>query len=479
MKLIRSVKIMACVAALMLSGCESWLDVKPVDKVLENQLYETETGFKQALNGIYIELNQSSLYGGELMFNMVEILAQRYNIGDVARDKNVIIYNYSDDDVKQRVEQIWKTAYSLIMNCNILVANADQKQALFTGDNYALIKGETLALRAMLHFDLLRLFGPVYRTNPNDVSICYNEKFAYAASDLLPASKVMEKVVADLREAEKLLANDPVIEKGPQASDAADGDNSLRYRTLRLNYYAVQGLLARAYLYAGDNGQALAMARKLVEVQEKWFPWVKRENVMVESNKSRDFVFSTELLFALQNKKRSDIFTKYFSPDVDATQILAPKKDILEGIFAGTDDWRYTSMWQMPKDGKLDYRCFYKYDKTEEARAHNYLLPMLRITEMYYIVAETTEDGAEALRVMNLVRKNRGLIPFVEDEQVDMTKVIEQEYVKEFFGEGQLFFYYKRLNAPKIPAGKEGNDVVMDAAKYSLPIPDSELDYRD
>lgn len=479
MKLIKSVKILTCVAGLLLSGCESWLDVKPVDKVLENQLYETEIGFKEALNGIYIELNQSSLYGGELMFYMVEVLAQRYNVGDVARDKNVIIYNYSDDDVKQRIDQIWKTAYSLIMNCNILIANADQKQDLFTGDNYALIKGEALALRAMLHFDLLRLFGPVYKTNSNDVSICYNEKFAYAASDFLPASRVMEKVVADLQEAEKLLANDPVITKGPQSSDAADGDNSLRYRTLRLNYYAVQGLLARAYLYAGDQQKALTMARKLVEVQEKWFPWVKRENVMVESNKSRDFVFSTELLFALQNKKRVDIFTKYFSPDVDATQILAPKKEILEGIYAGTDDWRYTSMWQIPKDGKLNYRCFYKYDKSEEARAHNYLLPMLRISEMYYIVAETTDDSAEALRVMNQVRKNRGLIPFGENEQIDMPKVVAEEYVKEFFGEGQLFFYYKRLNVPKIPAGKGGNDVVMDAAKYSLPVPDSELDYRD
>lgn len=479
MKLMKSIKTVICAVAVSLTACQSWLDVKPVDKVLEQQLYESETGFKEALNGIYIELNQSSLYGGELMFNMVDILAQRYNIPEVAKDKNLVIYNYNDDDVKQRIDQIWETAYSLIMNCNILIANADKKQELFTGDNYAIIKGEALALRAMLHFDLLRLFGPVYKTHPDDISICYNEKFAYSASDFLPASKVMSKVITDLQDAAKLLVNDPIITSGPLATDAPDGDNSLRYRNLRLNYYAVEALLARAHLYAGENQKALVIARELVEVQEKWFPWIKRENVMVESNKSRDFVFSTELVFALQNKQRADIFTKYFSPDVDATQILAPKKEILESIFAGSDDWRYTSMWQVPTDGKLDYRCFYKYDKTEESRAHNYLLPMLRISEMFYIVAETTDDPDEAREVMNRIRKNRGLIPFEDHEQINMEETIAEEYVKEFFGEGQLFFYYKRLNIPQIPNGRGGEAVIMDAVKYCLPIPESEMDYRE
>ena len=72
-------------------ACNSWLDVKPIDKVLEDQLFQSETGFEEALNGIYIELNQSSLYGGDLMFNMVEVLAQRYDVSDVATNKNVII----------------------------------------------------------------------------------------------------------------------------------------------------------------------------------------------------------------------------------------------------------------------------------------------------------------------------------------------------------------------------------------------------
>lgn len=479
MKRINNIRLLLCILLLALSGgCNSWLDVKPIDKVLEDQLFESEVGFREALNGIYIELNQSSLYGGELMFNMVEILAQRYNINDVAANKNIVIYNYDDDDVKARIEKIWSTAYSLIMNCNILIKNADEKRHVFTNDNYNLIKGEALALKAMLHFDMLRLFGPVYVTNSHDISICYNDNFAYSATKLLPADEVVGKIIADLKEAETLLQVDPIIENGPMASDGIGGDNTLRYRNLRLNYYAVEALLARVYLYAGDSDNALKMARKVVEVQEKWFPWVEFDDVMVASNKSRDFVFSTELLFALQNRNRGEIFTNYFSSELDASRLLIPEETILEGIFSNADDWRYTSMWQRPTDGKFTARCFHKFEQTEQVAAHNYLVPMIRISEMFFIVAETTEDMDEAREILNRVRKHRGQIPFEETEQIDVKSLVADEYVREFFGEGQLFYYYKRLNASTIPSGRGGEAIEMNSIKYCLPLPDSEIDYR-
>lgn len=480
MKMKKYIKAITCAFVLLqgLTGCDSWLDVKPVDKVLEDQLFETETGFKEALNGVYIELNQSSLYGGELMFNMVEVLAQRYKISDVGNDKNVILYNYADTDVKKRIDAIWTKAYSLIMNCNLILKNADEKKEVFTGDNYNLIQGEALALRAMLHFDLLRLFGPVYATHKDDLSICYNERFAYSASNLLPAVEVVGKILKDLDRAAELLAADPIITEGPSASDGIEGDNSLRYRNLRLNYYAVEALSARVYLYAGEKQKALEKARKVAEVQEQWFPWVKFNDVMLESNKSRDFVFSTELVFALQNRQRGDIFTNYFSSDLDATKMLIPDENILTNCFANDDDWRYTSMWQAPKDDKFKARCFHKYEKTETVKPHNYLLPMIRISEMFFIIAETTDDMDEARTMLNRVRKNRGQIPLDENESIDVQSLVAAEYMREFWGEGQLFFYYKRLNKNAIPSARGGADIEMDASKYCLPLPESETDYR-
>ena len=103
---------------------------------------------------------------------------------------------------------------------------------------------------------------------------------------------------------------------------------------------------------------------------------------------------------------------------------------------------------------------------------------MIRMSEMFFIVAETTDDMDEAREVLNRLRRNRGQIPFEENEQIDVKSVVAEEYIREFFGEGQLFYYYKRVNASSIPAGNGGAAIAMDAAKYCLPVPRSETDYR-
>ena len=62
------------------------------------------------------------------------------------------------------------------------------REELFTGNNYNIIQGEALALRAMLHFDMLRLFGPVYSRNPEATSIPYYTSEVLSPEPLLPAS---------------------------------------------------------------------------------------------------------------------------------------------------------------------------------------------------------------------------------------------------------------------------------------------------
>lgn len=460
-------------------SCSDWLDVQPVDRVSEEQLYTTESGFMQGLNGIYVELNHASLYGDNLLVNTVEILAQRYKFpsaGTLEKQYHLAEFDYTTDYAKTCLADIWEKAYALIANVNFLLKNADAKKELFTGDNYNWITGEAYALRALLHFDLLRLFGPVYKTNKEGRSICYNRQFTLSGSDLLPASKVMEYVIADLKEAEKRLANDPIIDNGPMLSaGATDEEDFWRYRSLRLNYYAVKALEARAYLYAGMPGDALEAAREVVAVQEKWFPFLNYTQI-VGNTKTPDRVFSPELLFCMQNTKRNTIFTSYFSPDLKEDQMYVTPSGFLDKIFGvlAKNDRRYEPVWLSAANH--EFRCFHKYADIEETTFYSNLIPMLRVTEMYYIIAETTEDDTEALHSINLVLENRGLDKLTSRDQVAAT--VLSEYQKEFWGEGQLFFYYKRVNAPAIPSAMTGADVEMNDAKYVLPLPESETDFR-
>ena len=63
---------------------------------------------------------------------------------------------------------------------------------------------------------------------------------------------------------------------------------------------------------------------------------------------------------------------------------------------------------------------------------------------MYYIIAETATDETEALDALNTVLFNRGVKEL--EDKTQLAGMLRDEYRREFFGEGQLFFYYKRLN---------------------------------
>lgn len=466
------------IALWSLTGCTDWLDVQPVDQVAEEQMFTSEEGFRQGLNGVYVELCSSSLYGGDLLTGTVEVLAQRYkfaNYGTMQNLNSLGQFDYTTDYSKSNFAGIWEKGYALIANVNTLLKNADEKKNLFTGDQYNWITGEAYALRAMLHFDLLRLFGPVYKTNKEGRAIPYNKEFVLSGTDLLSASKVLEYVIDDLKEAERRLANDPIIEQGPLLEEGStEEENFWHYRTFRLNYYAVKALQARVYLYAEMFSEALAAAREVVAVQEQYFPFTTKSQVT--DGQKPDRIFSSELVFALQYPNRNKIFTDYFTPDLKDDQMWLTPSTYLENIFGtlALNDWRYESNWKVAS-GHTN-RCFYKYSDLETDAYYADLLPMIRMSEMYYIIAETAENETDALASINLVLDNRGVELLTSVSQLESTLL--NEYQKEFWGEGQLFFYYKRMNASSILSAFSGGNVNMNDTKYVVPLPQSETDFR-
>lgn len=261
----RILKYMLCavLGVLLLPGCDKWLEVQPYDQMAEGDLLGKEEGFRKLLNGIYVDLNKDELYGQTLTVEMVEIMACSYLIGtDALTWGNYIDLdnrNFESEYWRTRLDNTWNTAYALIRNCNTILEQMAGKESLFTGNDYDLIRGEALALRALLHFDMFRLFGPVYKVNPEKESIPYVTTTALQVQELLPGTEVMRHVVEDLEEAERLLEEDPIRTTTDHLVNHAtvEGDNFWEYRTLRLNYYAVQALLARAYYYmashAGDR----------------------------------------------------------------------------------------------------------------------------------------------------------------------------------------------------------------------------------
>src|SRR6202000_2696682 len=78
------------------------------------------------------------------------------------------------------------------------------------------------------------------------------------------------------------------------------------------------------------------------------------------------------------------------------------------------------------------------------------MAPAIRLSEMYYIAAEASydQDPATALGYLNTVRSQRGIgTPVTDSTRAQFQADLIREARKEFFGEGQIFYMYKRLNA--------------------------------
>lgn len=474
------ISVIALLFLLGFTSCNKWLDIKPADRVVEEHVFNTEAGVISALNGVYGELNKSELYGLTLGSEFIEILAQQYNIRSANTNyTEVSNYGYTMSYSKGRLEAVWDNAYKAILNCNKIIENIESKKDLFPSKFHELIIGESLALRSFLHFDILRLFGPIYATSPDRISIPYINRISVSPSPLLPADQVALRILEDLDEAERHLKNaDPIIEEGPQNTEVEGADDTYRYRTLRFNYYAVLALKARIYLYIGDKTNALKYAKKIIDDpnRESFFPFVHHTEIL--SNAANpDRMFSTEVIFGMHNTGRNTIFQNYFNPDAaQAANLLIPRPGNITALFSGEDsDYRNFPFW---KTSNLEVNAVYtmKYRAGETPTLYrNSLMPLIRLGEMYLIAAETETNETQAYMHLNKLRNQRGLANVSSDLQTH----IRNEYIKEFYGEGQLFFYYKRNNIATIRSGITNNNISMTEARYVPLLPDSENRYRD
>lgn len=483
MKKIIYTMIIACTT--LFASCDSWLEVKPYDQIAEGELQKSEEGYQKMLNGIYIDLNSDALYGQTLSVEMIEVMGGAYSIGSDnsvwGNYKDLSSYQYNTEYWRNRLDQTWNKAYALILNCNKILETIDGNKNLFTDGSYYIIKGEALALRAMLHFDMLRLFGPVYSKDSDKKAIPYYTKQTNSPEPILTAQEVMEKITTDYEDALNYLANDPVKTEGTMMSSTEDGSsNFLRYRALRLNYYAVEALMARAYLYMGNKTEAFKYAADVIKTADQnIFPFVDK-NLVIGSPADPDRIFSSEVLFALTNTSRGTIHKNFFDPSRLPNYVFRMDDSMMSNLVYGgaattggyQDDYRYRACWMATGSN----RYFYKYsDMVANGSIQNTMIPMVRLGEMFLIAAESQSGDLKAgVQYVNALRRNRGVASLT----TLTPDLLKYEYIRELYGEGQLFYLYKRLNSDIITSATSSKNPKASDLIFVVPLPDTETENR-
>ena len=475
-----------------MTSCKKWIDVRPQTEIRDDVFFSKESGFTNAINGVYLLMGDPALYGREMTCGMVDVLGQVYSLrtqfgAQVYIDGQSFLY--TRPAVQAITDAIWQNAYTAIANVNNVIENFQKTDSTrFSNGNYSLLQGEAYALRAFLHFDLARLYAPSYVAGKTLSAVPYVTAFRPQSVARSTVAEVMDKVVADLKKADSLLVNDPIDVTGATAAVLTD-------RRQKMNKYAVKALLARVYLWMGDQPRALEYARQVIAAAPQKFPWITRGVVATATEEARNRIFSTEIIFNLQvtniaNNIRTttfvlDTLSSPFGGRSTALQVVDYTRayeqyetNATNGGAGGTDlRWLYLIRKYTTATTPVStafYGKLYQYSgmPVESARR----MPLLRISEMYYIAAECTKqsDAVGAVGYLNQVRINRNLPPLAETltaEQIEQE--ILKEYRKEFPLEGQMFFYYKRLDKATIP----GAPATFDRSMYVVPLPLNELEF--
>ena len=511
------IKYMSVLLVSFLTSCNAWLDITPENAISDEDLFSTGFGFRNSLNGIYTNLASYELYGRELTWGFMSAISQKYNQKDKTEsplyaDAADLIYN--SVDTEPIVGAIWEKGYKVIANLNKLIENilpTDSQLFEYGEEEKNLIYAEALALRGMMHFDLLRLFAPAPATHPSGVYLPYRDSYQVNVASKISVDEFIEKVLKDLNTAEDILRKFD-IEYHPKAMYASNmydptAEWNARYRFyssmyidemgiffwsrgLRMNYLALLGLKARVCLYAGPQfyQNAKAAANELYDVYYKEKGWLgfTSENNITCGLDSRYTKVSHDVLFGLYKKQlatdyESDVWRTSGAsgttrlPFANIGPLFARDKT---GVYT---DYRLDFLLGTTNETHSKYYSL-KYNPSVESivsEMENPMVPIIRFSEVCHILAEICcYEGKinEGIIYLETVRKARGAERTLSLTVKNKEKLMEEillDIRKEMLAEGGTFYAYKRLNLKYVPGSDEEGDVNMSGA-YVLPVPSSE-----
>lgn len=470
-----------CFGAMAATSCSDYLDVRPKGEKVENEQFETAKGFEDAIYGVYGSMADGSLYGRDLLWGVTEILSQNVCCSSQYA-KALSSYDYTNNsEVRGALKNIWSTAYKSIGYANNVIYNLDKKSPddLLYYNQY---RGEMLAVRALIHFDLLRLFAS---TDESKRGIPYVTTFNFSVKPFSTVGECYEKIIKDLTEAETLLASDEDIVVYPH--DNTRYDRFMNWRETHMNLYAIKALLARVYWYRGDMTNAARYACQVIDSGK--FPLVgvtDIQNYLAGVLSAEETIFGIYSTAYLETSKTllyewSSYVTYHAYDDRSGSSYIDSWENVYNKDVDGTvQDFRKTHFVQNTGYTRIlklvDSKSIENSNNVDDSKISG--VTVMHSSEMYLIAAEALldVDYDRALGYFNDEITSRGLSQLRPDETLTKERIYN-EYRKELFCEGQTWYNMKRTNRD-ITSNYENRIIPASESLYVLPIPNEEFEYR-
>ena len=423
MKTIASYIIIGTMAFTAVSCSDGWLDVEPTTAVETDKSINILSDVDIMLNGIYTTMQHAYAYSGRLVYYGDACGDDMMAYSSTKRTGNYYTFNFTKDTAPST---FWSYPYEMIGLCNIIlekIDNVDTKEE----DLRDYYKGQALALRGMLLFDLTKFYGYPYKKD-NGASLGVPVVVSPLDKEAKPkrntVAECYAQVIADLK----------------AAVAAMDNDEGKAFHKGHISLFGAQTLLSRVYLYHGDDAEALAMAEKAIKGAEAkgYKLWTNAEYATAWANDASNGT-KGEVLFEIVN-------TTDDSPGKESLgRLHSPSgyKDIcLTSSF-------YALLNEDPADVRLQLleysskRAFVKkYQPQDGEDIMDANIPLIRLSEAYLNAAEAavkTGDNVSAAKYLNAIVSRANPDNSVDGSTVSLSRVMTERR-KELVGEGHRFF---------------------------------------
>lgn len=446
---------MGCaILAASLSSCvNDWLDVAPSDGTDADAALTSSSDLAAARTGMYAALKGNSNlvdYYGQQFFVYGDVHAgddyQYNNLGGSNRASFYYDMNYQTasefTSSTSSSNVAWKSPYIVIGRANRIIAAAeggalsDAAEAKATIDQYA---AEAKVLRALAHFDLVRIYGKPY-TEDQGASLGVPLVTGVLESNAKPArstvAEVYTQVVKDLTEA---------ISSNALATETEPGYVSV---------WGAKAILSRVYLNMGDYANALSVAEDIIKNSGAAL-WTRDQYFKAwdaSTPNESEFLFRLNVagstdsndLNGIGNLQQREGYKEMVATKKFVDMLTSDPEDVRNEMFLPATAAKEVATYGTNK-------VYLNKLRGQGGNLRNVtIVPIIRLSEVYLTAAECAfrnNDKTKAVEYLNDLVKNRTTTEasLATVDNITLERILIERR-KELIGEGQRYFDALRNN---------------------------------
>ncbi len=405
-------------AATLLPACKKFLETESANRLSADEIFQDFEGARTALVGCYDNLRSTDYYlknftlypeltGGNAKFSRGTSLDlfTTYNFANSPLASS----DYND------MFGFYKLAYNIIYRCNNIFTNISSVKDATTFQ-IARMRADAYTIRAMVHFDLVRVFAQPYNYTPDAMHTGIVIRPQNTGTTLpveAPATvkAVYDFITSDLDSAIALYSQSVGIYAGGADKTWLSGD-------------AAKAIAARVALYRGDWAKVISLTTDVLAANK--YPLISNAQYINSWNKQ---VISTESIFELaQGNRVGGAIGDYLNNSNTISGYFAATNDLLN-LFAPGDIRGRDTFFVRKNIAGANYYFTKKYQGTADS-ANN--IKIIRASELYLSRAEAAAESgnlASALTDLNLIRKR------ANPAAVNLTIINQQQLVDSVLAE--------------------------------------------